>query len=378
MESLMARVGLSKSEIIRLMVVENITTRKGLCATTGLSKGSVTQIVNSLIEAGMVEEGTKFNNTERGRKTTTISARNDLAYFIGTDLEGLAVRACIMDSTRQVLASDKKAVSPDWTQKQIEKHWQELVETVISRSQIEKAKIAGIGIGLPGLVSTENFTCQAYLPPGRWLEFNAERALADFKLPVFAANNVYCVSEYERFKGCAGDFGDFVSVLIRYGIGLSLYLAGKPVLSSNISAGELGHMQIDINGPRCICGEKGCLDAYIAGRSWDPDKFRTGKELEKELSSRAEYLAVALSNVIKILHVPVILFNGIYNEYAHIIEPVLDRHFDKNFKNLNYKTPKILFGEPYELKASVGAALRAADSFLSDFLDKKYFLRETA
>ncbi len=374
----MPRTAIPKSEIMRIMVTKNAMTRHELCAQTGLSKSSMTNIVNSLIDSGIVEEGNKFNNTQRGRKTTTLKARADIAYYIGTDLEGLAVRACIMDSSRQVVASDKKAISPDWTQEQIEKQWKQLIETIIERSGIAVKHIAGIGVGLPGLVSSENFSCQAYLPPGKWLEFNAQRALESFNLPIITSNNVFCGSEYERLKGCGVNLNDFLSVLIRYGIGTSLYLEAKPVMNCNISAGEIGHMQIDINGPVCICGQRGCLDVFASGRNWNPHSYKTGRELELELIKKARYLAIALSNVIKIVHVPVILFNGIYNEYAHVIEPVLKDHFDKCFENLNFSTPKIIFGEPYELKASVGAALTAADSFISNFLDKKYFLRETA
>ena len=116
----MPRTALPKSEIMRIMVTENAMTRNELCAKTGLSKSSMTNIINALIDSGIVEKGSKFNNTQRGRKTTTLRARPNIAYYIGTDLEGLAVRACIMDSNRQVVASDKKAISPDWSQQQIE------------------------------------------------------------------------------------------------------------------------------------------------------------------------------------------------------------------------------------------------------------------
>lgn len=364
----MARKSSSDMRVIAEMVVSGARSRGELGKSLGLSKGAVTQIVNRLLKAGLVAEGLRFNKSSRGRKTTTLTVRPDLAYFLGADLEGLAIRVCLLDCEKNVIASGKRAVGPQWSTTKIIKQWVSLIENVVSNSGISRKKIAGIGVGLPGVVSRDDFRTQAYLPPGRWVDLNIGNALSSLGFPITAANNVICVSEFERRMGMAKEADSFISMMVRYGIGASFFSNGVFAVGHEITTGELGHMRIDIKGPACICGNRGCLDVFASGRTWPSKKLTTDKLLRRELLKRSRYLGIGLANVVKLFSSPLVMINGIYNKYEDIVKPALLETLEEELAGLKLHVPRIVFGEPMELKTSIGAAMRAAEVFLLEYL----------
>ena len=88
----MPRKAISDVNVLTQMVVCGIESRGELCLKFGLSKAAITQAINRLIKSGFVEEGRRLNEARRGRKTVSLRFRPDMAYFIGTDLEGGAIR----------------------------------------------------------------------------------------------------------------------------------------------------------------------------------------------------------------------------------------------------------------------------------------------
>lgn len=355
------------------MVRFEATSRRDLCGRLGLSKGSITRLVDGLLDAGLIVEGDKVDHPRRGRKTTSLRVRSDLAYVLGADLEGMAVRACLLDSSRQVVASGERAVDPSWSMGRIVKTWTSLIERMISQSGVARKRIAGLGVGLPGQVSRDGIRIHAYLPPGRWVDSDLSAALARFGLPVTAANNVICGSEYERRLGLGRQVRTFVSVLVRYGIGAAIYADETFLIGEGAFAGELSHMRLDVKGPACVCGRRGCLDVFASGRTWPRADVRTGARWGRELGKRSRYLAIGLANLLKLFPSPVVILNGIYNAYEAQVRPVLVEALEEELGPLGIGVPEVLFGRPVAFKTSIGAAFRAADAFLEGHLEKNVF-----
>jgi predicted NBD/HSP70 family sugar kinase len=369
----MAKRKLTDARVIAEMVVRSVRSRRELGRALGLSKGAVTQVVNRLLKSNLIEEGSRFNDSRRGRKTAMLKVCPDLAYFLGANLEGMAVYVCLLDCENKVIASGKHTVNPQWSTAKIVRQWMSLIENIINSAGIKPRKIAGLGIGLPGVVSQDNFRTRAYLPPGRWVDLDIGKVLMGFGFPITAANNVICVSEYERKIGIAVGTNSFVSMLVRYGIGASIYLNGAFAVGHEITTGELGHMRVDIKGPMCVCGHRGCLEVFASGRTWPSGKLTTDRLLRRELTKRSRYLGIGLANLLKVFHSPVVIINGIYNDYEDIVKPILLETLEDELIGLKLNVPKIAFGEPAELKTSIGAAMRAAEMFFEGYLDNKIF-----
>ncbi|MBN2132440.1 MAG: ROK family protein, partial [Sedimentisphaerales bacterium] len=172
-------------------------------------------------------------------------------------------------------------------------------------------------------------------------------------------------------RGAAVGATDFISILLRYGIGACLYVNGAAMVEQKLGTGELGHMRLNLDGPACICGQKGCLDVYASGRTWPGHDGMSQDDLIRTLESRARYISIALANLLKLVHPPLIIINGMYNDYEPIVRPVLAEILEEELKWLKLPVPRIVFGEPVELKTSIGAAMRAADAFLENHLSRQ-------
>jgi predicted NBD/HSP70 family sugar kinase len=352
------------------MFAHGAESRKDLCKRMEMSKASITRAVDRLLAAGLVEEGTKFSKSGRGRRAASLRVRPDIGYLLGADLEGMAVRACILDCSRQIVAGAKLAVGPHWSVRKIVEQWAALIDQVIRSSGVPRDRIVALGVGLPGVVSRDRLLTHTYLPPGRWADLDIGAALERFHLPVTAVNNVICVSEYERRMGVARGAPAFMSVLVRYGIGAAFYADGSFLHGEALFTGELGHTRLDARGPVCVCGRRGCLDVFASGRTWPGETFRTDGERRRELARRARYLGVAVANVLKMFHPPLVVLNGLYNQYRANVAPALAEVLEQELASLGISVPDAVFGEPVEFKSSIGAAFRAADEFLEPHISR--------
>ncbi len=365
----MARTGIPQAEVLASMVRFPVQSRKDLGDRLQRSKASVSRLVDKLIETGLIVEGAKqASEGGRGRKTTSLHVRPDMGYFVGADFHGLAVRACVLDCSCQVLARGKRAVSPSWPMKRTVRTWLELIDDVVRRSGVDRQKVVGLGVGVPGVLKTDEMKIQAYLPPGRRADFSIGPELQKLGFPLAAANNTLCIAEYERRLGMAKDAPAFVSLLVRYGIGAVLFANDAFLMGDGLFSGELGHTTIDMDGRECICGRRGCLDAYCSGRTFDEYSDRGDKALQAELCKRGKYLGMGLANLIKIVHSPLVIVNGVYNDHEDTVGPALREELRAELDLLALPMPEVLFGDPLDGKTSIGAALRAADAFLVNYL----------
>lgn len=356
------------ARVLAQMVAFGAGSRKELESGLRLSKASISRTVDRLLAEGHLREGMKLENDSRGRRATSLHVRPDLAFMVGTDLEGRAIRACVLNCAREVVASRSCIIGARWPVRRILQRWGDLLEETVGRSGLRRDDIAGLGAGLPGVVLRDGFRTRAYLPPGQWVDLDPGPALNRLGLPVAVANNVVCVSDYERRLGVGRGRSSFLSVLVRYGIGAAIYSHGEFLHGEESFTCELSHMRIALNGPRCICGGRGCLDVFASGRTMPPASRRRGVRWERELARRARALGVAVANVLKLFHPPLVIFNGIYNDYENQVRPVLLAVLAEELGGVGLSTPDVTFGGKVDFKASMGAALRAADAFLQAHL----------
>ncbi|MEN8255955.1 MAG: ROK family transcriptional regulator, partial [Verrucomicrobiota bacterium] len=311
----MARTGISQALLFTEMARLGLSTRGELVRHTGMTKASISRIIDQLLESGWVSEGHKIQNDRPGRPTSQLIARPDLAYVVGTDLEGSAIRACVLDCARQPVVCGRRNIDTTWSSERILAEWAELIRETVGNSKVDPEDIAGMGLGLPGLYHRKKQNVHAYLPPGRWVDFAVQPLFDSLDMEFTGANNMLCVSEYERRSGAGIGQKTFLSVLVRYGIGAALFAREQFLAGEDVFCGELGHMRIRADGPECICGQTGCLDSFASGRIWPAGDERTGDEWWDFLGGSSRALAVGIANIIKIFPSPTVILNGIYNDY---------------------------------------------------------------
>jgi len=358
---------LTAARVIAAMVTLGAASRKELEAALALGKASISRTVDRLIRKQYVTEGPKVASS-RGRKAASLRLKPGLAYLVGTDLEGLAVRGCVMDCSRRIVAAARREIGPRWSVGRILKSWSELLEELIAKSGVPKHKIAGVGVGLPGVVASDGLHSRAYLPPGRWVELDAGRVLAGLGLPATGANNVLCVADYERRLGAARGRTSFLAVLVRYGLGAVMFGNGAFLVGDESFTCEFGHMRISAGGPACACGSRGCLDVVASGRTLPAPGRRKGPDWERELARRVRALATGIANLLKVFHPPLVILDGVYNDHESFVRPRLVKALETELSGVALSVPEVAFGARAQFKASLGAALRAGDAFLAEHL----------
>lgn len=367
--ALMNTYGQVAARVLTHLVTESACCRRDLAQVLQVSKASVSRTVAPLLDSGLVCEGEPVEREEGGpgRRTVPLSVRSDCAYLVGTDLEGRALRACVLNASREVVAGEMLEVSSGWSTEQLLHEWRLLVERVVEQAKIPSGRLAGVGGGLPGVVACRGFATRAVLPPGHWTNLDASEVLGTLGVPATAANNVLCVSEYEQRVGVAQGESAFLSILVRYGLGAALYADGQQLSGANHFAGEFGHMRLSDDGPLCSCGKRGCLDVRASGRTM-PDLSDLGyAERQNVLQERAQALGCGIANLLKIFQPPMVLLNGLYNPFAEEFRPLMAAAIDGEYGSLPLARPRLVFGDWVEYKTSIGAALRAGVQFLPEF-----------
>lgn len=188
--------------------------------------------------------------------------------FIGCDLGGTNLRAAIVDvENGSVLHLASIPTQAREMHEAVMQRMAELILQVIQEAGMDKAAIGGIGIGVPGVLDLERGET-LFLPnlPGTWPHVPLRDTITRLTgLPTVLLNDVRSITNGEWRFG-AGRGVDTIAVLaIGTGIGGGLVINGQLHLGIGGTGGELGHTMIDFNGPRCGCGNYGCLEAYASG-----------------------------------------------------------------------------------------------------------------
>jgi len=188
--------------------------------------------------------------------------------YIGCDLGGTNLRAAIVDvETGSVLHQMSIPTLARDGHDAVMKRMAELFLQVIQSAGMKRDEIGGIGIGVPGVLDLDKGEV-LFLPnlPGTWPHVPLQATIENLTgLPARLLNDVRSITNGEWRFG-AGRGVDTVAVFaIGTGIGGGLVINGQLHLGIGGTGGELGHTTIDFNGPKCGCGNNGCLEAYASG-----------------------------------------------------------------------------------------------------------------
>ncbi len=188
--------------------------------------------------------------------------------YIGCDLGGTNLRAALVDvETGEVLFQQSVPTLAREGHDAVMQRMANLFLSMIKAAGLKNEDVDGIGIGVPGVLDLEKGET-IFLPnlPGTWPHVPLRDVLQQATgLPVALLNDVRSIT-FGEWRFGAGQGVDTVAVLaIGTGIGGGLVINGHLHLGIGGTAGELGHMVIDFNGPRCGCGNYGCLEAFASG-----------------------------------------------------------------------------------------------------------------
>lgn len=191
-----------------------------------------------------------------------------MKMFVGCDLGGTNIKVGVVDiETGKIVEEQSAPTLAREGHDAVMARMAGLIEKVIVDSGISKAEIGGVGIGAPGVLDLDNGLV-LFLPnlPGTWPNVPLVDTIAGkVGLPVYILNDVRAITFGEWKFGAGRGVDTMACFAIGTGVGGGLVINGKLHLGINGTAGELGHQTINFNGPKCGCGNYGCVEAYASG-----------------------------------------------------------------------------------------------------------------
>ena len=244
-------------------------TRAGLSQRTGMTRATISRLVDDLVGAGLVRELEPGDGGGRGRPANRLTPAEGSAVALGVEVDVASLDVTLVDIAGRELGHrrierDFADSAPEETMALAAREAHTLLEGALP----DGALFLGTGVGLPGLVSPSRL---ALAPNLGWRDIPHDQLLAPLAdlNPVVVANEAdlaaYAVA-YTR-PGVAGGPSTFVYVSGEVGVGAGVIVDHRPMSGARAWSGEIGHMCADPNGPLCRCGARGCLEAYLGVRA---------------------------------------------------------------------------------------------------------------
>jgi glucokinase-like ROK family protein len=238
-----------------------------------------------LKQVGLVQEGGKA--ASRGGRRSTLVGLSPFLHFGGIDLGATSIRAAVMNAELEIKAHVAEPVEIRRGPELVLGRATELIEK-LARDQ--GVQLAGIGVGVPGPVRfREGVPVNPPIMPG-WNEYPVRDILARrFGCPVLVDNDVNVMAVGEHWGGVAKSVDNYLFVKIGTGIGCGILIRGEVHRGIDGCAGDIGHINVDPDGPVCACGNSGCLEAMFGGAALVRDALAAARSGTSE--ALAERLA---------------------------------------------------------------------------------------
>jgi predicted NBD/HSP70 family sugar kinase len=263
----------SLREFNRLRIVDFLRTngtasRAELARRTGLSRSTVSTLVADLQRRGLVVEraGQFAGEGQPGRPAALLELDPSAASAVGLDFDHDKVRVAVSDLSRSVLAEASAPFDVDHDATGSLELAATLIEQVLAESEVDRERVLGVGIALAGPIDHDRGALHpSDVLPG-WADINAARELEKrVETPCYVDNdaNLGALAEVTLGAGRNARFAAYLS--ISSGIGAGIVVDGRPYHGHRGTAGEIGHVVVDPQGPICRCGNRGCLETLASG-----------------------------------------------------------------------------------------------------------------
>lgn len=212
-------------------------------------------------------------------------------YFLGIDLGGTFIKAGVIDDEANILSKVSYATEREKGVDRVIERMCLASEKAIEEAGLSKSDIEAIGIGAPG---TLNHKTGVILAPPNFPDWRnvplRDRIGGYFNLPATLENDANAAAWGEFWAGAGKDVDSLVMLTLGTGIGGGIVIDGKLHRGSNDMAAEIGHIIINCDDRDCVCGQRGCVEAYASAMNMAKIAEELLKKEENSSSLLREYL----------------------------------------------------------------------------------------
>lgn len=300
---------------------------------------------------------------------------------LGIDIGGTNTKLGLIDPYGKIIAKSS------FSTRSFARSQSGLIDALLDHSQelTRGVRVKGVGIGLPGIVNFKSGFVSVLVNIPGWKNVYLKKILEKkFRLPVLIDNDVNLMTLGEWKFGAGRGMSDLFCMTLGTGVGGGLIIHNQLYRGAGFAAGEIGHMPINENGPRCNCGGWGCLERYV-GNTYlleEAEKIFKKKKIQLEevtlLASRGNRKAVlfwkkvavhignGLTGVVNLLNPQcIIIGGGIANAHKYLFETIRETIAQRAMK-VPSETVKIV-----QAKLGVDAGMIGAQVLIESSLGGK-------
>jgi predicted NBD/HSP70 family sugar kinase len=355
------------------------SSRPDLVRLTGLSRPTVSALVDELLAHAMLEEQAagEPGGPERpamGRPPRLLRLAPTAAYAIGLEFERDHVGWVVCDLSGRALAGARRAIAVDAPSAESIELVASLVERRLATAGIAREAILGAGVAIAAPIERPSGTLHADdLLPGWTGAAPLPQLEARLGVPVVLDNDANAGALGERAFGAGRGADDLVYVRLSSGVGAGLVVGGALYAGGAGMAGEIGHTTVVEDGPICRCGNRGCLEAVAsppavaalleaaAGEPVDVERLLAlvaegHRGAVRAVADAGELVGRALATTINVLNPRVVVLGGELAETGDVLLEAVHRALRRHSSPPVAATVEVRLGTLGEQAEVLGAA----------------------
>jgi predicted NBD/HSP70 family sugar kinase len=322
----------NRSILLSSLYLSDPQSRQDLGRSSGLSQGTVSNVVGELIEEGLVVDA-GLVDSDGGRPRTLLRVNPDYAHVVGVDVGETGTRVEVFDLAMRPLATSYHplpSARPDPAAVVAQIH--DGLDEVLRAAAVPADDVLGVGVGVFGTVE-QGAEASVHAQTIGWQAVPLERMLrAGIELPVYLDNGAKTLGQAELWFGAGRGVQHAIVTLVGSGVGAAVISNGAISRGVTSSAGEWGHTCLVFDGRACRCGSRGCLEAYVGAEGvlerWKiarggrpvpgTDEQSSlaalladgGRAADKVLTETAHYLGAGIANLVNLFNPERIVLAG--------------------------------------------------------------------
>lgn len=374
---------INKSLVLDIIKSQDFISRAEVSQRSGLNKGTVSALVNELIDSDLIREMGP-GQSSGGRRPVMLSFNQRAGYSIGVDL-GVNYILGILTDLQGNIVQEKNIKLNHFTFDFVVHQLISVIQCLIDATPSSTLGIIGIGIGVPGMVDHNGTVL--FAPKFNWGSVNLKEKIADqFNTSVIIENDANAGSYGEMLYGTGKDISNLIYVGVGGGIGTGVIIGNELYKGTTGIGGEMGHVTIETNGKKCRCGNRGCWELYasesaLLEQAKQLPDFQNESEIDIEMLVQAasegnsevlrlfnevgQYLGIGLTNIVNTFNPELIIIGNRFSKIRDWINHPINRTLEQRLLPYHRKHLKVTFSDLGIYSCALGSSSLSISNFFA-------------
>ena len=336
----------NRAQVLNRLRVQGSVSRATLAKQTGLTRSTISRIVDELIDENLIYEGESIS-VGRGRPGILLSLNAQGGAAIGLEIGVNFISILLTDFLSNPIWRKRITLGEGLEYEDYVNEAEKLIQIAIEKIRKQNLSLKGIGIAVWGLVSNQDNLIH-FAPNLKWRDVSLGNKWQDkYQVQVITENDANASALGEYYFGAGKELDNFIYLSMDIGVGSGIISKGHLFRGAGGYAGEIGHVTIDPDGALCSCGRKGCLETKV-GRSVIVQNYRelskidevnlekiiqrgeAGDKFAKKIFEEAgEYLGLGIGHYVNLINPQGIILGWSLGQAYDMLLPGIEKSLKK-------------------------------------------------